>query len=84
MRLREQVFDINNKNDLVLFINSLRNDFSNNFGEWQNDNLADYLEAMQAWLEDIEGWERNCSIDISKINVWQLFGHILLASKMYQ
>jgi hypothetical protein len=84
MNLGEMIPNIDNKNDFVSFISMLRDDLKNNSDTWENMNLNDYLEAMQSWVEDIEGWEKNCSIDVSKISHWQLVANILLASKMYE
>ncbi|WP_315110011.1 hypothetical protein [Clostridium intestinale] len=84
MNLGEMILNINNKNDLVRFMGILRDDLRNNSDTWTNINLNDYLEAMQSWIEDIEGWEKTCKIDVSKISHWQLVAHILLASKMYE
>lgn len=84
MNLSDMVYKINSKDDLIKFLEQLILDFKNNLDTWENSNLENYLEAMQSWLEDIEGWENNCNIDISKITPWQLIGYILLASKMYE
>jgi hypothetical protein len=84
MKLEELVLNISSREDLVKLIFELRNDLNINPDSWENSNLENYFEAMQSWLEDMDGWGKNCSIDISKMTVWQLIGHILLASKMYE
>jgi hypothetical protein len=43
------------KTDVSLVIGrlqELRQDLRDNPGAWENHTLADYLEALQAWLED--------------------------------
>ena len=84
MELHEFVSKIENKDDLIMFLSALKCDFITNKASWENQTLENYLEAMQSWLEDIEGWEKNCNQDISKMNAWQLIGHILYASKIYE
>ncbi|AFM39427.1 hypothetical protein Desaci_0359 [Desulfosporosinus acidiphilus SJ4] len=84
MDLQSMVKSIYNKDDLVRFIRELRVDLISNSITWENPTLERYLEAMQAWLNDIDGWEKNLNIDISKFTPWQLIAHILLASKMYE
>lgn len=84
MELHELVTNINDKDDLIKFISDLINDYITNKDSWENQTLDSYLEAMQSWLEDIEGWEKNCKQDVSNMNPWQLIGHVLYASKMYE
>lgn len=84
MNLYDILNKIENKGDLVNFIGVLINDLQVNPNEWENISLQNYLEAMQSWIEDMDGWEINSKIDTSKMTSWQLIGHILLASKIYE
>lgn len=84
MNLGDTVKSISSKEDLIKFIGELRMDFNNNSSTWENSSLESYLAAMQSWLEDIEGWAENSNLDISRITSWELIGHILFASKMYE
>lgn len=59
MDLQSMVKSIYNKDDLVRFIRELRVDLISNSITWENPTLERYLEAMQAWLNDIDGWEKN-------------------------
>ena len=84
MNLPDLVKAIKDKDGLINFISELRLDLKDNFSTWENPTMKDYLEAMQSWLEDIDGWEKNYDVDVLKMPVWQFIGHILLASKMYE
>ncbi|EXT52998.1 hypothetical protein J812_3984 [Acinetobacter baumannii 25977_9] len=35
----------------------LVNDLSTN--QWENDNLADYLEGINSWVDDMDGYFEN-------------------------
>ncbi len=84
MDLYEIVTEIKDKDDFIQFVNELALDLRDRPETWENTNLASYLEALQAWVEDMDGWEKNLHIDINKMNVWQLMANILYASKMYE
>ncbi len=84
MNLNENLTKVNSKDEFIKFVGQLIKDLKNNPETWENPNLDNYLEAMQSWVEDMEGWENNLSIDISTMNVWQLMANILFASKIYE
>lgn len=84
LTLGNNIYKISNKEDLTRFIGKLIEDLKNNPETWENLSLENYLESMQSWLDDMEGWEKNFNINMSKINTWELIGIILLASKMYE
>ena len=44
-------------NDLSDFIRNLSTDFSENEDKWNNINIEDYLEAISAWITDIQNTE---------------------------
>jgi hypothetical protein len=52
---------------------------------WENKTLLDFLEALSAYTEDIQGY-----YDIMKLNVnadkpdWSTFADILKGSKIYE
>lgn len=47
---------INSREDLASFIEDLQKDLQNNPSNWANRNLASYLEAITAWLRDMDGF----------------------------
>ena len=55
MELYERVENIKSREDLIKFINYFRKDLQSNGAEWKNVTLADYLEAMEAWVTDMDG-----------------------------
>ncbi|RSK26281.1 hypothetical protein EJF36_05080 [Bacillus sp. HMF5848] len=67
---------INSKEDLVSFIDKLKNDFETNKTEWENLSLDDYLEAIKGWVEDTNSLPSNPN--------WNTFAEILMAGKYYE
>ena len=75
---------VNTKDDFVKFIGALIQDFKNNPTEWENKTLENYLEAMQSWTEDMEGYYKFNKIDLPNSIPWKIFTDILMAAKMYE
>ncbi|WP_316569322.1 hypothetical protein [Neobacillus sp. YIM B06451] len=84
MELYEWIEKVNSREDLVKFINLLRKDLQMNKDEWENANLADFLEAMEAWVNDMEGFYPNANQAVSEKQSWKMIANILYASKMYE
>ena len=84
MGLYERVENVKNRQDLIKFINHLRSDLQANKAEWENITLEDYLEAMEAWVNDMEGFYLNTNQPVPKHPSWKNFADILYASSMYE
>jgi hypothetical protein len=52
--------------------------------EWENRDLASYLEALSAWVEDMEGYYQNAGQVVPEHPTWKTLGQILLAAKVYE
>ena len=75
---------INSKEDFINFIELLINDLKNNSGEWENNSLESYLEAMAACTEDMDGYYQNMRMPIPQNVNWKVFANILISAKMYE
>ena len=82
--LNQQVYEIKSKSDLVDFIKSLCEDFKSSGEEWESLRIDDYLEALSAWLQDMDGYFANRNEGAPKTLDWKLFGMALLAAKSYE
>ncbi|MEK7991303.1 MAG: hypothetical protein VSS52_009880 [Thiotrichaceae bacterium] len=63
------------------FILSLADDFNKYKDDWENQNLYDFLEAVSAWIKDIDG---DYTTQEQIPNKWSLVADILLAAKTYE
>lgn len=84
MELYERVEKVKSRNDLIKFINHLRMDLKINKDDWENITLEDFLEAMEAWVNDMEGLYLNSNEPIPKQPSWKTISDMLYASSMYE
>jgi hypothetical protein len=82
--LDEQVETVQSREDLAGFVRDLVNDLRTRPGEWENDRLDTYLEAVAAWIEDMDGYYQNRGEAAPQEPSWKLLGEILLAAKSYE
>ena len=54
MDVYELISDVDSKEKLLEFLFHLQKDFKENQDEWENITLEDYLESMEAWVNDCE------------------------------
>ncbi|ANU23395.1 DUF7660 family protein [Planococcus donghaensis] len=68
---------VKSKQDVIRFIQELIIDFIENKDTWENIELSDYLESLQAWLEDADD-------AASDGNKWKLLCSALETPKFYE
>ncbi|MGS2765217.1 DUF7660 family protein [Sinomicrobium sp. M5D2P9] len=76
---------IETKKDFEEFLKFLKLDFETNKAEWENATLKDFLESLQAYTEDVEGYFNNMNIPFDeKKPTWKIFAQLLLGAKVYE
>jgi hypothetical protein len=75
---------VETREDLARFIIALKDDFVANRDEWQNWDLADYLEAMPRWMTDMDSYRRHMGRPSSDEPSWRALAEILYAGKLYE
>lgn len=81
MELNEKVNSIKYRQDLIAFISLLRLDLKNNKEKWGNRTLEDFLGAMEAWVDDMEGYYSNTNQPFPNQPSWKTIGEIPLRIK---
>ena len=78
-------FEVNDRKSFAEFINLLQKNLHEKPECWENKNLSDFLGALSAYTEDIQGYYNNMeiNIDADKPN-WKTFADILMGAKMYE
>ena len=73
------------RKEFINFVKNLRVDFIKNNAQWENKTIEDYLEAMSAYAEDIDGYYKNTNqeVNLEKID-WKIFADILKGSSIYE
>lgn len=84
MDLGELTTTIENRNELAAFIRVLRSDLHNKPESWENADLALFLEALAAWIEDMDGYFENTNQKTPNEPSWQLIATMLLAARHYE
>ncbi|HDR4366966.1 TPA: hypothetical protein ACOQ31_002597 [Bacillus cereus] len=77
-------YGVDSKEKLVEFLFYLQKDFKENQEDWENITLADYLESMEAWLNDCDGVFQNKGEEMPKDISWNFLAMVLLAGSFYE
>ena len=78
-------FKVKDRESFIVFLEFLREDFLNNKERWENKTLDDFLEAMSAWIEDMQGYYDNTNQKIhADVASWQTFADIFKAARIYE
>jgi len=84
MEINKQVDGIESRQDLVEFIEALRNDLVQRSNEWENPTLERFLGALAAWTADLDGYFQNRGEQVPSEPSWRLVGNLLYAAKIYE
>jgi len=84
MELMEQVKKIKTRDDFVVFMQNLLRDLRECPERWENANLEAYLEAIAAWVQEMDGYYLNRGEHVPKHLTWRDLGEILLAARIYE
>ncbi len=72
------------KEEFIMFLTSLLQDYRQNGATWENRTLEDFLDAMLAWTTDSDGYYANIDAEPSSEPDWQRFADILRAATVYE
>lgn len=84
MTLAEHINSIRSREDFVGFAKALGKDLHDNPESWENATLERFLEAVGAWVEDMDGYYINQGKPVPLQPDWKVIGDILMAAKMYE
>lgn len=84
MEIFEMADNVNSPEDLIEFINQLRMDLKINKDEWKNITLEDYLEAMEACVNEMDEYNVYDTQILPKQSSWKIISLILFAASIYE
>mgnify|MGYP000072933275 CR=1 FL=1 len=85
MDLVKALNNVTSQETLSEFIQCLMNDYSVNKDCWGNCDMASFLEAMSAWVTDMDGYYKNTDQHFDDMQPsWKNFADILMASRVYE
>ncbi len=75
---------IKNKRDFITFVLELRKDFKDNPESWENRDIDAFLEALAAWVDDMDGYYLNIGEPIPTEPSWRHFADMLMGASVYE
>lgn len=84
VKLHDRVNSIQTREDLIAFIQALHADLRDDPDSWENPTLDRFLEALGAWMEDMDGYYDYAGRPRPERPDWRTFGDMLMAAKLYE
>lgn len=75
---------VSSRNDLVALLHQLSDDFKSHPTRWENSSIDDYLDAMAAWIEDMEGYYLNFGKPVPQRIDWSFMADVVIAARDYE
>ncbi|WP_184541738.1 DUF7660 family protein [Mucilaginibacter sp. FT3.2] len=77
--------EVNSRISFIEFIERLRDDLNENSNDWENKTLGDFLVALGAYAEDIQGYYDNTKQPVNAdVPSWKVFADLLTGATMYE
>ena len=84
MTLIDHARQVKTREELAAFVAALVANIRATPEEWENVDLAAFLEGMAGWIEDMDGYYANTGEDMDRLPPWRLLADILGASRSYE
>lgn len=75
---------VGSRDGLAKLASALAQDLKDNPDEWENGDLGSFLEAIAAWVEDMDGYHENTNQPLPADASWGVFAAILMAARVYE
>jgi len=73
------------RNEFIKFLKEFRTDLKDNSSVWENKTLEDFLQAMESYTKDVQGYYDNMKMEIDADKpTWENFKTILMGAKIYE
>jgi hypothetical protein len=82
--LNELVRRIRSRPDFITFLHAFLSEFRQNPEQWENRDLSSFLNAMSAWVVDMDGYYQNQGECVPDQPSWKTVGEMLLAAAVYE
>ncbi|WNS46589.1 hypothetical protein [Paenibacillus sp. MMS20-IR301] len=84
MELHEALNKVRDREQFTEFIGLLAKDHSINSGEWENNSVEAFLEAIKSWVEDMDGYYDNNKLPLPQNINWNFIATLFYAGKLYE
>ncbi|MFJ8054385.1 hypothetical protein [Streptomyces luteogriseus] len=75
---------VDSREDPAAFVRALHSCHTEEGRSWENADLASFLEALAAWMDDADGWYSNAGRSLPASGDWSFFARALLAATTYE
>lgn len=82
--IAEEADAVTSRDDLVELLRRLKSDLESKPDGWANADLPSFLEAMAAWIDDMDGYYANQGQPIPTTPSWRTVADILMAGRCYE
>jgi hypothetical protein len=80
----EDTKHIASREDLIAFLDTIRDDFEKDGQHWENQDIPTFIEAFQAWLGSSEYAYKNVGIDRTTVSPWKEVADAFAAARIYE
>ncbi|MDM5248889.1 MULTISPECIES: hypothetical protein [unclassified Lysinibacillus] len=84
MEFYEKIEQVATKDEFLEFLNMLSKDFKLNVDEWENKSINNYLEAIESWIEAMEGYYINSGLPVPNNIDWNFLATVFYVGKIYE
>ncbi len=78
-------FKVTDRQSFVKFLELLRKDFIDNLESWENKTIPNFLYALSAYTEDVQGYYNNMKLNINADKpYWSTFADIFKGAVVYE
>jgi len=82
--LEECAQQVHGREEFVALVRGMVRDLKKNPDAWENRNLDSFLDALAAWVEDMDGYYLNAGEPVPEHPTWKTLGKMLLAARIYE
>ena len=82
--MNEIIKNIKTKAEFIEFINILIKDINDKPEEWEDKPVMSYLESIQSWVEDMDGYYQNTKREVPQDINWNFIATLLYVGKIYE
>jgi len=86
-KMKEEIstYEVTDRKSFSKFLKLVLTDFEKNSAEWENNRLDLFLEAMQRYSEDLDGFYQNAypKLDADQ-STWRAFSDIIKGAIIYE
>jgi len=80
----EDTANVRSKEDLAVFLALVLRDYAQHGDQWENRDLPSFIEALQRWLEDSDGYYANQNEEVGSVSPWRHIADAVAAARIYE